>query len=511
MNKEIKRLISSKSSSDIFIIGKGPSIDQIDLSMLKESIVINVNDSERIYKGDIGVFHDQWVADSLNHQYKCDLYFYNNNLQLNDNKNFIGLNYYPYIPSNANSVINRFFENKLCIEQSMVISALRIADEIGRNLNEKPNVYLLGFDFTSKKGFSKNINQNLLFRDAEYQEKIISSQEHIFSQLLKEKDRLSINIYHIGEKSFSSYLASSFNNIYAGKLIDFNYKINNELKYKQFSTKITAEITTNHFGDIDRLKAMTHEAKEAGADFVKIQKRNVETFYSAEELDKPYTSPFGETFRDYRNGIELDYDDFKNFDEFCKKIGIKWFASVLDMHSYEFIKSFNPELIKLPSTISEHKDYLKYVANDFRNEVVISTGYTDKSYEDFILNTFSNSKKIYLLQCTSAYPSSKYNTQIGVIRHYYNLSKKNSTIVPGYSSHDIGSLCSMLAVSAGARMIEKHVKYGNVDWSHFDEVAVDLQNDDFKNFVSDVRDAELILGGEEKMINSSEHHKYWLK
>ena len=256
---------------------------------------------------------------------------------------------------------------------------------------------------------------------------------------------------------------------------------------------------------------MTIAAKEAGADFVKIQKREVETFYSKEELDKPYSSPFGETFRDYRNGIELSHDDFKIFDQFCKKIGIKWFASVLDMHSYEFIKSFDPELIKLPSTISEHKDYLKFVADDFKNDIVISTGYTDKSYEEFILNTFLDSRKVYLLQCTSAYPCSKYDTQISVIRHYYNLSKKNPNIIPGYSSHDIGSLCSMLAVSAGARMIEKHVKYGNIEWSHFDEVAVDLQNDDFKNFVRDVRDSELIVGEEEKKINSSEHHKYWLK
>ena len=181
------------------------------------------------------------------------------------------------------------------------------------------------------------------------------------------------------------------------------------------------------------------------------------------------------------------------------------------MHSYEFIKSFDPELIKLPSTISEHKDYLKFVADDFKNDIVISTGYTDKSYEEFILNTFLDSRKVYLLQCTSAYPCSKYDTQISVIRHYYNLSKKNPNIIPGYSSHDIGSLCSMLAVSAGARMIEKHVKYGNIEWSHFDEVAVDLQNDDFKNFVRDVRDSELIVGEEEKKINSSEHHKYWLK
>jgi hypothetical protein len=31
----------------------------------------------------------------------------------------------------------------------------------------------------------------------------------------------------------------------------------------------------------------------------------------------------------------------------------------------------------------------------------------------------------------------------------------------------------MMAVAAGARMIEKHVKIGDLDWVHFDGVAID--------------------------------------
>ena len=165
-------------------------------------------------------------------------------------------------------------------------------------------------------------------------------------------------------------------------------------------------------------------------------------------------------------------------------------------------------MIKLPSTISEKKDYLKAVAEDFEGELVISTGFTDYTYEDFIFNTFKKAKQIYLLQCTSAYPTPMEQTQIGVIRHYYNISRKDSRLIPGFSSHDIGSTCSMMAIAAGARMIEKHVKYGDVSWSHFDQVAVNLANDDFKNFVDDVRRAERIVGKETKVVLSSEHHKY---
>ena len=123
-------------------------------------------------------------------------------------------------------------------------------------------------------------------------------------------------------------------------------------------------------------------------------------------------------------------------------------------------------------------------------------------------DNFSNVKNLYLLQCTSAYPAPIEDAQIGVVRHYYNLSKEVSNVIPGFSSHDIGSTCSMMAVAAGAKMIEKHVKLGNVIWSHFDEVAIELGDGQFQNFVSDIRSAEKIVGSEEKIIHNSEHHKY---
>ena len=67
----------------------------------------------------------------------------------------------------------------------------------------------------------------------------------------------------------------------------------------------------------------------------------------------------------------------------------------------------------------------------------------------------------------------------------------------------------MLAVAAGARMVEKHVKLGNAEWAHFDSVAMDLESDEFARFVKDVRQAEKFVGREEKRIMDSEHHKYW--
>jgi N-acetylneuraminate synthase len=269
-----------------------------------------------------------------------------------------------------------------------------------------------------------------------------------------------------------------------------------------------AELTTNHFGDRFRLEKMIRASKAAGANYIKLQKRDVDSFYSREQLSSPYSSPFGKTFEDYRRQLELGKDDFALVDALCRDLSIGWFASVLDEPSFHFMMDIGVPMVKLPSTISEHKSYLKFVAENYKGSVVLSTGMTDESYERFVTEAFSGCERIYLLQCNSAYPTPLEHCNIGVVRHYHNLSKQNPRIVPGYSSHDHGWKASALAVAAGARMLEKHVKLGNTEWAHFDAVAVDLTTPDFREYVDHIRETELILGSDQKQINDSEHHKY---
>ena len=72
---------------------------------------------------------------------------------------------------------------------------------------------------------------------------------------------------------------------------------------------VVAGLTTNHFGDRGRLEKMVRASHAAGADYVKVQKCDVETFYSPEQLASPYGSPFGTTFREYRRKLELTAGD----------------------------------------------------------------------------------------------------------------------------------------------------------------------------------------------------------
>ncbi len=501
MDKLLK-LFNEIGDKDILIIGKGRSMDEIRIPSKNDFFVINTNDSERILLGNISVVVNQEAKNYIDNSGECDLYI--TSINLSENLNQVKLNIVNHSPDGNDLIFDRFFSNDIILDKSTIIAALKIANEIGRRSSKRNKVYLTGFDFESY-----NIGKNVT-GDYEYDQRILTNQESELKLILNRANDLDIEIFHVGNKDYSRYSVAAFNKLLQIPYLNYEEIIKTNIT-EDYKVQIVAEITTNHFGDRNRLKTMIMAAKEAGANFVKLQKRDVESFYTQDQLNSPYSSPFGKTFRDYRNGLELSYEDFLWVDEFCNKIKIGWFASILDEDSFDFILKFNPKLIKLPSTISEHKKFIEKVGSNYANEVVISTGFTGKEYEYFIQNTFKSASKLYLLQCTSAYPARKEEVQLGVVRSYYNLSRENPKIVPGFSSHDIGSVCSMMAVAAGAKMIEKHVKLGNVNWSHFDEVAIDLATDEFVNFVKDVRLAEKIVGDETKKIQSGENHKYWIQ
>ena len=83
--------------------------------------------------------------------------------------------------------------------------------------------------------------------------------------------------------------------------------------------------------------------------------RDVETFYPKKTLEKPYNSPYGKTFRDYRNQLELSNEQIDLIIKLCKKLKIEPFFSVLDINSFNRLKKYNFKLIKIPSTISENQ------------------------------------------------------------------------------------------------------------------------------------------------------------
>ena len=131
---------------------------------------------------------------------------------------------------------------------------------------------------------------------------------------------------------------------------------------------------------------------------------------------------------------------------------------------------------------------------------------TSEKYLQFILNLFKK-KKIVLMHAISSYPASFQDLNLDVLRKYVDVSKKNKNIIPGYSSHDIGNLGSILAVAIGAKVIEKHIKIGITDWMHYDDTALDAEFE-LPKFIEDLKKIRISLGSDRKKVYHFEHHKY---
>ena len=124
---------------------------------------------------------------------------------------------------------------------------------------------------------------------------------------------------------------------------------------------LIAEIGINHNGSLDLAKKLIKESKNAGFDAVKFQKRTIEIVYSEDTLNSPRKSPWGETTREQKVGLEFSINDYKEIDAYCMKIGIEWFLSCWDRKSE--MKIFNTHN-KIASAMANHWEFVEEVAKE---------------------------------------------------------------------------------------------------------------------------------------------------
>ncbi len=377
--------------------------------------------------------------------------------------------------------------------------------------NKVVQVYLYGFDF-------EIAGDKVLKAEDLFLESLLSRQKSIFDMLLRQdkpfehlilvnRSKTDERINHVSAKQINkSVPAVSSRDLEAAILKNNHLQKDMFLRANNGEVQIIAELTNNHLGDTDRLTEMVKLCKSQGASVIKIQKRDINVLYTQEERESGYSSPFGSTLGEYRAGVELSIEQIEYLAILCAELDIPWFTSVLDLPSLQLIDKFKPLSVKAPSTISEHKNFLRHIAGSSIEYIFISTGATDQSFLEWVAENFAQ-KKIVLMQCTSSYPTAPDDCNVAVVRTIEKMGE-NNLIIPGYSSHDIGSLACQLSVANGARFIEKHIKLGSVEWVHFDGVALDLMTNDLSKFVDDVRIAERVLGSHEKKQLVSEHHKY---
>ncbi len=216
---------------------------------------------------------------------------------------------------------------------------------------------------------------------------------------------------------------------------------------------LIAEIGINHNGSVENAKKLIDISVEAKFDAVKFQKRDINLVYSKELLDSHRESPWGETQRDQKQGLEFNEQEYGEIDKYCKSKSINWFASAWDANSLEFLEKFNLKFNKIASAMIVDTNFLNEVAKK-KKHTFISTGMSTVSDIDNAVEIFKkNSCSFELMHCISTYPMKVEDANLLTI----NALKKKYNCNVGYSGHENGVAVSLAAFSLNISSLERHI------------------------------------------------------
>ena len=270
-----------------------------------------------------------------------------------------------------------------------------------------------------------------------------------------------------------------------------NKEINNDEK-----PYIIAEIGINHNGDLALAKMMIDIAKSCNCDAVKFQKRTVDIVYTKEELLKERESVFGNTNGDLKRGLEFSEEEYRELFEYANKKNIDIFVSPWDIESVKFIERFNPCCYKIASACLTDIELLKEIKKT-NKPIIISTGMSsEQELEDAI--EIIGKDNICILSCTSTYPTELADMNLNRIK---TLREKYKDVPIGYSGHEEGILPTLIAVSMGVSMVERHITVSRQIWGSDQKAS--LEPSELKELIEKISDIRLMMGdGKIRMLDN---------
>ena len=265
---------------------------------------------------------------------------------------------------------------------------------------------------------------------------------------------------------------------------------------------VIAEVGSNHNCDWQTALQLIDVAIEAGCDAVKFQS------YTADGLYSVYTprisemegrSKKGETPYELIKRIQMPIDWHEPLKAYCDDKGITFCSTPFDEKMVDILEAVEVPFYKVASYEITHYPMLQKIART-KKPVILSTGNSGLSdIERAVAQLQEEGNSRYaLLHCVSQYPAIYKDINLNCLQ---TLRWAFDCIV-GFSDHTTDALSSVVAVSLGAKIIEKHI---TLDKAHQGpDHPFSMEPDELKHFVKTIRDAELILGSSVKKVLQSE-------
>lgn len=259
---------------------------------------------------------------------------------------------------------------------------------------------------------------------------------------------------------------------------------------------IVAELGQNHNGSLSLAEDLIDAAAWAGADAVKLVKRDIESELSREARDRRYDSrhAFGATYGEHRRALELSADEHRALAERTREHGLLYLGTACDAPSAELLDSLDVEGFKIASRDLSNLPLIENVARRGR-PVFLSTGMSRFDEIDAAVAIMQRERCPFaLFQCTSLYPTPADQVHL---RSLASLAERYAAPV-GFSDHTAGVLLAPVAVALGACVIEKHLTTDRrlKGTDH----ACSLEPEELRRLVADVRQVEAALGRADKPL-----------
>lgn len=269
-------------------------------------------------------------------------------------------------------------------------------------------------------------------------------------------------------------------------------RIINRMFNKRYPPVLIAEISANHNGSIKKAKRLILTAKKNGADLVKLQTyepRNMTINSSRKDFLVKDGLWKGYKLWDLYEKAQTPLRWQKELFNYSKKIGIPCFSTPYDDEGVNLLKKLNSKLYKISSFEMKDSTLVKKICK-IGKPVIISTGLANvkEIAEVYKIAKKSGCKKLILLYCVSSYPAKNTDFNLNNI----DILKKKFKCEIGFSDHSTDNSVAMLAISKGARVVEKHIALeGQKDGL---DIEFSIKGKEIKKFKKDMMKAWTLLG-----------------
>ena len=270
-------------------------------------------------------------------------------------------------------------------------------------------------------------------------------------------------------------------------------KIMQEVKINDFTTEssktfIIAEAGSNHGGNYEQAKELVDVAVEAGADAVKFQSYEGESLVASDHGAYDVLDKYG-----------LPYEWHQKLEDYCDSKGIIFCSSPFDYEKLDWLEEVDVPFIKVASGDLTYLPFIKKIA-ELGKPIVMSTGMATLGEVEESVNLIKaqGNEQIILLHCVGKYPTETDDANLNVM----NTMKEALDLPVGFSDHTESTVIPAMAVSMGAKVIEKHFTLDKELDTPDHSFA--LSPNELKEMISNIRLAEDIKGSKLKRPTQSE-------